>query len=38
MMSPLSIADTLPIADDLFDAVIFDEASQIPLEDAGAIG
>ncbi len=34
MMSPLSVADTLPFADDLFDAVIFDEASQIPLEDA----
>jgi hypothetical protein len=34
MMSPLSVADTLPFAEDLFDAVIFDEASQIPLEDA----
>ncbi len=34
MMSPLSVADTLPFIDDLFDAVIFDEASQIPLEDA----
>jgi hypothetical protein len=34
MMSPLSVADTLPFSDDLFDAVIFDEASQIPLEDA----
>src|SRR5262249_40777201 len=26
MMSPLSVADVLPFADDLFDAVIFDEA------------
>jgi hypothetical protein len=34
MMSPLSVADTLPFVDDLFDAVIFDEASQIPIEDA----
>jgi hypothetical protein len=34
MMSPLSVADTLPLVDDLFDVVIFDEASQIPLEDA----
>jgi hypothetical protein len=34
MMSPLSVADVLPFADDLFDAVIFDEASQVPVEDA----
>src|SRR5262249_50965948 len=34
MMSPLSVADVLPFVDDLFDAVIFDEASQVPVEDA----
>jgi hypothetical protein len=33
LMSPLSVADTLPL-EPLFDVVIFDEASQIPLEDA----
>lgn len=33
LMSPLSVADTLPL-DATFDVVIFDEASQIPLEDA----
>lgn len=33
LMSPLSVADTLPLAP-TFDVVIFDEASQIPLEDA----
>lgn len=33
LMSPLSVADTLPL-DRGFDVVIFDEASQIPLEDA----
>lgn len=35
MMSPLAISDTLPLVDDAFDVVIFDEASQIPVEDAG---
>lgn len=34
LMSPLSVSDTLPLAPDLFDVVIFDEASQIPTEDA----
>lgn len=34
LMSPLSVSDTLPLAPDLFDVVIFDEASQIPLEEA----
>ncbi len=34
MMSPLSVADTLPLDDKLFDVVVFDEASQIPIEDA----
>jgi hypothetical protein len=34
LMSPLSVSDTLPLDDDLFDVVIFDEASQIPVEDA----
>jgi AAA domain/REase_MTES_1575 len=33
LMSPLSVADTLPL-EASFDVVIFDEASQIPLEDA----
>lgn len=33
LMSPLSVADTLPL-EASFDIVIFDEASQIPLEDA----
>ncbi|MDY7098499.1 MAG: AAA domain-containing protein [Pseudomonadota bacterium] len=33
LMSPLSVSDTLPLAPDLFDVVIFDEASQIPVED-----
>ncbi len=33
-MSPLSVSDTLPLQADLFDVVIFDEASQIPTEDA----
>ena len=32
-MSPLSVADVLPL-EDAFDLVIFDEASQIPLENA----
>ena len=34
MMSPLSVADTLPLSETLFDVVVFDEASQIPIEDA----
>jgi hypothetical protein len=34
LMSPLSVADTLPLSTDYFDVVVFDEASQIPLEDA----
>ncbi|WP_434570477.1 AAA domain-containing protein [Pseudomonas sp. Z3-6] len=34
LMSPLSVSDTLPLAPDLFDVVIFDEASQIPSEEA----
>ncbi|MBI3273254.1 MAG: DUF4011 domain-containing protein [Planctomycetes bacterium] len=34
LMSPLSVSDTLPLDADHFDVVIFDEASQIPLEDA----
>jgi hypothetical protein len=34
LMSPLSVADTLPLDCDLFDVVIFDEASQVTLESA----
>ena len=34
LMSPLSISDTLPLSVDAFDVVIFDEASQIPVEEA----
>ncbi|MGN6482630.1 AAA domain-containing protein, partial [Luteibacter sp.] len=34
LMSPLSVSDTLPLSKDLFDVVIFDEASQIPTEEA----
>ena len=34
LMSPLSVSDTLPLDDELFDVVVFDEASQIPVEDA----
>jgi len=34
MMNPLSIAENLPCDANLFDLVIFDEASQIPLEDS----
>ncbi len=33
LMSPLSVSDTLPLDDDV-DVVIFDEASQVTLEDA----
>ena len=34
LMSPLSVSDTLPLDPELFDGVIFDEASQIPVEEA----
>lgn len=34
LMSPLSVSDTLPLDTSSFDVVIFDEASQIPVEDA----
>lgn len=34
LMSPLSVSDTLPLDASMFDAVVFDEASQIPVEDA----
>ncbi|MEL1263236.1 AAA domain-containing protein [Pseudoxanthomonas putridarboris] len=34
LMSPLSVSDTLPLSPELFDVVIFDEASQIPTEEA----
>lgn len=34
LMSPLSVSDTLPLDDSGFDVVIFDEASQITLEEA----
>jgi hypothetical protein len=34
LMSPLSVSDTLPLEGALFDVVIFDEASQVPLEEA----
>jgi len=34
LMSPLSVSDTLPLDPHLFDVVIFDEASQIPMEEA----
>ena len=33
LMSPLSVSDTLPLKTDYFDVVIFDEASQITLEE-----
>ena len=34
MLNPLAISERLPLEPDLFDVVIFDESSQIPLEDA----
>jgi predicted DNA-binding WGR domain protein len=34
LMSPLSVSDTLPLEGGLFDVAIFDEASQIPIEEA----
>lgn len=38
LMSPLSVAQFLPAEKAVFDVIIFDEASQIPMEDAvGAI-
>ncbi|MFT7580271.1 MAG: putative DNA-binding WGR domain protein [Myxococcota bacterium] len=33
LMSPLSVSDTLPLAEPMFDVVIFDEASQITVEE-----
>ena len=38
LMSPLSVSDTLPLDTKSFDVVIFDEASQIPVEDAVPAG
>jgi predicted DNA-binding WGR domain protein len=34
LMSPLSVSDTLPLGESPFDVVIFDEASQVTLEEA----
>jgi superfamily I DNA and/or RNA helicase len=34
LMSPLSISQLLPLESELFDVIIFDEASQVPVEDA----
>ncbi len=34
LMSPLSVSDTLPLRTDFVDVVIFDEASQVPLEES----
>ena len=34
LMSPLSVADVLPLDADMFDVAVFDEASQVPVEDA----
>ena len=34
LMSPLSVSDTLPLDAEYFDVVIFDEASQVTLEEA----
>ncbi|HEY4248473.1 MAG TPA: AAA domain-containing protein [Lacunisphaera sp.] len=34
LMSPLSVSDTLPLTQEVFDVVIFDEASQILMEEA----
>ncbi len=34
LMSPLSVSDTLPLTAHRFDVVLFDEASQIPMEEA----
>jgi superfamily I DNA and/or RNA helicase/predicted DNA-binding WGR domain protein len=34
LMSPLSVSDTLPLGETPFDVVVFDEASQVTLEEA----
>ena len=34
LMNPLSVSEQLPLTPELFDCIIFDEASQIPLEDS----
>jgi hypothetical protein len=34
LMSPTSVSDTLPLDPSLFDVVVYDEASQIPVEEA----
>ena len=34
LMSPLSVSDALPLDQNYFDVVIFDEASQVPLEES----
>lgn len=34
VMNPLTVSENLPCVADLFDVIIFDESSQIPLEDA----
>lgn len=34
LMSPTSVSDTLPLDPGLFDVVVYDEASQIPVEEA----
>lgn len=34
LMSPTSVSDTLPMEQRLFDVVVYDEASQIPVEEA----
>lgn len=34
LMSPLSVSDALPLSSEFFDVVMFDEASQVTLEDA----
>ena len=34
LMSPLSVSDTLPLGSSQFDVVLFDEASQVPLEES----
>ena len=34
MLNPLAIAERLPLESEIFDVVIFDESSQIPMEDA----
>jgi hypothetical protein len=34
LMSPLSVSDTLPLDTNFVDVVIFDEASQVPLEES----